>query len=173
MRKLVNNGARREILDPADLQQILNRITSQLSTSSGPDALFRAVVDIAMATTDAQASSLYLEQTDTSPGGHPRLVMVEGAGYERKRVGKASYAKGEGLTGSIWDRSETVKFDTTEALETSGTTTSFWKTTQSGSARLWSGYPFELGPGPSASSRSKTRIAPRATLATATRSFSN
>jgi len=104
-------------LDFSDLKKVLDRITSRLVESSDPGALFEAVVQIAMDTTEAQASSLYLEQSDEQQSAGPRIVMVAGAGYELHRVGKASYAKGEGLTGSIWEKSQSRKYDRTEDLE--------------------------------------------------------
>ena len=108
----------KDLLSFTDLKQVLDRITSRLVESSDPSALFDAVVQIAMDTTDAQASSLYLEQTeDMQPGTPPTIIMVAGAGYEVHRIGKAIYRKGEGLTGSIWEQSRSVKFDTSADVE--------------------------------------------------------
>src|ERR1035441_6722229 len=90
------------MLDFDDLKAVLDRITIRLVESSDPGALVEAVVQIAMDTTAAQASSLYLEQSEESDSGPPEtIVMVAGAGYELHRVGKANYRKGQGLTGSV------------------------------------------------------------------------
>jgi len=107
-------------VDPRDLKSVFDGITSRLVESSGPSALFDAVVHIAMETTDAQASSLYLEPAETPKPAERRITMMAGDGYERKRIGHASYALGQGLTGSIWQRSETVKYDTADDLKKSG-----------------------------------------------------
>ena len=106
------------MLDFDDLKAVLDRITIRLVESSDPGALVEAVVQIAMDTTAAQASSLYLEQSEESDSGPPEtIVMVAGAGYELHRVGKANYRKGQGLTGSVWEQSRSFKYDTTEELE--------------------------------------------------------
>lgn len=108
-------------LDFSDLKEVLDRITSRLVESSEPGALFEAVVEIAMHTTQAQASSLYLEQQEQGDrDASPTIVMVAGAGYELHRVGKAFYQRGQGLTGWIWEQSRSVKYDTAEELESPG-----------------------------------------------------
>jgi GAF domain-containing protein len=100
-------------LDPADLKTVLDGITSRLLESVDPEALYDAVVHIAMETTGAQASSLYLEQQETKGEA---IVMVAGAGYEVHRIGRV-YRRGQGLTGWIWDTSSSVKYDNREEVE--------------------------------------------------------
>ena len=100
-----------------ELTKIFEDITSKLVESTEPNTLYNAVVQIAMQNTDAQACSLYLEAANEMASKEPNtIIMVAGAGYEEYRIG-AKYKKGQGLTGSIWDQSESVKFDTQEELE--------------------------------------------------------
>lgn len=61
---------------------------------------------------NAEACSLYIE--DDNSGDF--IEMVSGAGYEKLRRG-ARYKKGIGLTGTIWERGQTVKFDTPREVE--------------------------------------------------------
>ncbi len=100
-----------------ELIKIFEDITSKLLESTEPNTLYNAVVQIAMQNTDAQACSLYLEATNELASKEPHvIIMVAGAGYEKYRIG-AKYTKGQGLTGSIWEQSESVKFDTQKDLE--------------------------------------------------------
>lgn len=105
-------------LDFDDLKQVLDKITSRLVEKAEPGALYNAVVQIAMETTGAQASSLYLETSNDDKEKAPQTItMVAGAGYESYRIGKAVYKKGQGLTGWIWQQSKSVKYDTPEELQ--------------------------------------------------------
>jgi transcriptional regulator with GAF, ATPase, and Fis domain/CheY-like chemotaxis protein len=100
------------------LVSIFEDITTKLAESQEPNRLYDVAVQIAMATTDAQACSLYLEQSVMDATKQPDLItMVAGAGFERYRTGVAKYRKGEGLTGRIWETSRPVKFDTKEQIE--------------------------------------------------------
>ena len=99
------------------LPQILESITSRLVESEEPRGLYDVVVQIAMETTDAQACSLYLERTGIDEEESPaKIRMVSGAGFELHRIG-VEYERGEGLTGTIWASSKSVKYDTTEEVE--------------------------------------------------------
>jgi signal transduction histidine kinase len=70
---------------------------------------------------DAQACSLYVEnRTPNAPELLKTITMVAGAGYEGHRFGQATYTKGQGLTGSIWERGEPVRFDSAKELRESG-----------------------------------------------------
>jgi signal transduction protein with GAF and PtsI domain len=104
--------------DISKLVSIFEGITTKLAESQEPNRLYDVAVQIAMETTDAQACSLYLEQSvmdATKPPDH--ITMVAGAGFEKYRTGVAKYRKGEGLTGSIWETSRPVKFDTQAQVE--------------------------------------------------------
>lgn len=99
-------------LNALELKQIFEEITGELIQSGDPLALYNAVVQIAMKITEAQASSLYLEVDESeSRKDETTIKMVAGAGYEKYRVGKARYRKGQGLTGWIWKESKSVKYD--------------------------------------------------------------
>jgi len=102
-----------------DLEKIINDITNRLLEDVETGRLYTVVVDIAMEATSAKACSLYLEDL----GGNAdvevpqRIVLVAGAGFERSRVNKAAYHRGEGLTGTIWQNGEWIKCDTKKDIE--------------------------------------------------------
>ncbi len=99
------------------LVTVFEDITSRLLASTDPNRLYDVAVQIAMETTGAQACSLYLEQNLADPERDPtRIVMVAGAGFERHRIGVA-YEKGDGLTGRIWQTSQSVKLDSQARIE--------------------------------------------------------
>ena len=103
------------------LVSIFEDITTKLAESQEPNRLYDVAVQIAMATTDAQACSLYLEQSVMDATKQPdHITMVAGAGFERYRTGVAKYHKGDGLTGKIWETSRPVKFDTQSQIEDRG-----------------------------------------------------
>ena len=81
--------------------------------------LYNAVVEIAMQATSAQACSLYLEEYDAENNfqNQEQIVLVAGAGFEKSRINKARYTKGEGLTGTIWAKSKWIKCDTKAEIE--------------------------------------------------------
>jgi GAF domain-containing protein/CheY-like chemotaxis protein len=100
------------------LVSIFEDITVRLAESQEPNRLYDVAVQIAMETTDAQACSLYLEQSVMEATQQPEhITMVAGAGFEKYRIGVAKYHKGEGLTGKIWQTSKCVKFETREQIE--------------------------------------------------------
>jgi transcriptional regulator with GAF, ATPase, and Fis domain/CheY-like chemotaxis protein len=106
------------ITDISKLVSIFEGITAKLAESQEPNRLYDVAVQIAMATTDAQACSLYLEQSVMDATKSPdHITMVAGAGFEKYRTGVAKYHKGEGLTGRIWETSRPVKFDTQAQVE--------------------------------------------------------
>lgn len=122
-RKKSNKLTYTQILNPENettsrkLVTIFEDITSRLLESSEPNRLYNVAVKIAMETTDAQACSLYLERNIADPDRlASRIVMVAGAGFEYHRIG-VSYEKGQGLTGSIWKTSESVKLDSQMQIE--------------------------------------------------------
>ncbi|MBN2545513.1 MAG: GAF domain-containing protein [Spirochaetes bacterium] len=97
---------------------IFEEITTKLVESQEPNRLYNAAVQIAMKFTDAQACSLYLEQSGTEPlKKQDHIIMVAGEGFEKFRIGVAKYKKGQGLTGGIWKTSRSVKFDRHEKIE--------------------------------------------------------
>jgi transcriptional regulator with GAF, ATPase, and Fis domain/CheY-like chemotaxis protein len=104
--------------DISKLVSIFEDITAKLAESQEPNRLYDVAVQIAMETTDAQACSLYLEQSVMDATKLPdHITMVAGAGFEKYRIGVAKYAKGEGLTGRMWETSKPVKFDTQAQVE--------------------------------------------------------
>jgi len=105
------------MLDASRLKKTLETMTVRLVESSAPGSLYDAVVQTAMESTDAEACSLYLEDIPPEGGVATTLSMVAGAGFEEHRVGKASYRKGEGLTGTIWRHGISVKCDSTAEVE--------------------------------------------------------
>jgi transcriptional regulator with GAF, ATPase, and Fis domain len=102
-----------------NLEGIIANITKRLMEDAETSRLYNAVVDIAMEATSAQACSLYLEEYDTkdSKSDLEQIVLVAGAGFEKSRINKARYKKGEGLTGTIWEKSEWIKCDSKEEIE--------------------------------------------------------
>jgi transcriptional regulator with GAF, ATPase, and Fis domain/CheY-like chemotaxis protein len=106
------------ITDISKLVSIFEDITTKLAESQDPNRLYDVAVQIAMATTDAQACSLYLEQSVMDATQRPdQITMVAGAGFEKYRTRVAKYRKGEGLTGRIWETSRPVRFDTQAQVE--------------------------------------------------------
>ncbi len=102
-------------LDAAELKLTLGKVTARLVEGAG--LLYEAVVRTAMETTDAEACSLYLEDRPPDGGEAQTISMVAGAGFEKHRVGKASYRRGEGLTGTIWKKGVSAKYDSTKEVE--------------------------------------------------------
>jgi GAF domain-containing protein len=80
------------------------------------NTLCDSIVEKCIEVFNAEACSLYIEDIQV-PGEQPEhIVMVSGAGYENNRIG-VQYLKGEGLTGSIWENSIPVKYDTRQEVE--------------------------------------------------------
>lgn len=102
-----------------DLDQILNDITTRLMEDAETGRLYNVVVDIAMEATSAKACSLYLEEIDNSGKDDvsEQISLVAGAGFEKYRINKATYFKGEGLTGTIWKNGKWIKCDNREQIE--------------------------------------------------------
>lgn len=103
------------------LKTILERITDRLASGvDSPYGPYDVVVQIAMETTGAQACSLYLEEPSSDSRSEPEFIkMVSGAGFERHRIG-VKYRSNEGLTGTIWATSRSVKADTKAEVEDPG-----------------------------------------------------
>jgi transcriptional regulator with GAF, ATPase, and Fis domain len=102
-----------------NLEGIITTITKRLMEDSETSRLYYAVVDIAMEATSAQACSLYLEEYDTKDfkSNSEQILLVAGAGFEKSRINKAVYRKGEGLTGTIWEKGEWIKCDSKKEIE--------------------------------------------------------
>jgi|WetSurMetagenome_2_1015567.scaffolds.fasta_scaffold10498_3 transcriptional regulator with GAF, ATPase, and Fis domain len=101
------------------IEQILKDITTRLMEDAVTGRLYSVVVDIALQATSAEACSLYLEEIDDKGSDEipERIALVAGAGFEKYRINKASYTKGEGLTGTIWKSGEWIKCDTRDDIE--------------------------------------------------------
>ena len=107
-------------IDPLfNIENIIANITNRLLEDAETTRLYNAVVDIAMKATSAQACSLYLQDyyTKDTKGDVEQIILVAGAGFEKSRINKAKYKKGEGLTGTIWEKGEWIKCDSKEEIE--------------------------------------------------------
>jgi signal transduction histidine kinase/CheY-like chemotaxis protein len=101
-----------------ELKTILEQFTDRLA--SGVDSPYDVVIKVAMETTGAQACSLYLEEPSGDGQVKPEFIkMVSGAGFEQHRIG-VKYRRNQGLTGTIWATSRSVKADTQAEVEDPG-----------------------------------------------------
>lgn len=94
-----------------EIAPVLRDIAAELGGASDPVSLYNTVVRICLERFQAEASSLYLEEPD---GEH--VNMVAGHGYHANIVGQARYAKGDGVTGHVFDLGIPFKCDCNEAL---------------------------------------------------------
>jgi GAF domain-containing protein/CheY-like chemotaxis protein len=88
---------------------------SEMLVAEGPisfEMLCARIVEMCIDVYNAEACSLYIQDT-TDPDF---IEMVSGAGYERFRVG-VRYRREQGLSGSIWASSKSLRCDTREQVE--------------------------------------------------------
>jgi hypothetical protein len=98
-------------------KRLLETVMSELYGAESIQEAYDAVVTICQEELGAEAAALFLEDEE---GRLLRACAASGYGMnllnDPKHEGPVTYEKGEGITGHVWETSETVKCDSHEAM---------------------------------------------------------
>ena len=92
-----------------ELLRNISILTNALAAGSSMEMLVNQVVETTARVMNAKAASLYLVDKATD-----ELVIQAGAGYQKRLLAqgkRAAYARGEGVTGWIWQKGKPFKAD--------------------------------------------------------------